>query len=228
MEDHEIKFMLGTGGGPDYLLFAQRGNIGLGLKMLCEVVQTAEKTGTFFGGRIRSAQVPGNGTTEDDDGVVHLPEELALDTAWPTIKFGKVDSYRASTVVGMGIPLIPFQHVQLHEIFQEKDIPGMLVNYLKEMVPEEFWVVPVDFFKEKISEWLAARFEEFASKYPPPKEEHDETSGMGKVLTFPQGVFNSGKHHSDTTTEQEGEEELAAEEADAGQGADDGVDTEDA
>jgi hypothetical protein len=102
----DFNMMTGSTGGADYLMFARRGNVGLGLKVLG--VQNGSNHNmpgkVYLHFRVRSAEVSGMQQHESDTSVVSLSEhKLSHDDAWPGITFDKVNDTRASTVVGVFI-----------------------------------------------------------------------------------------------------------------------------
>ena len=200
MEEHEFKYMMGTQGNPDYLVVAQRGHVGLGVKMLCEGVQD----GTFFGMRVRSAPF-GNGLSEDADGVTHIPEGVSLIDAWPNIKFGKVNADRASITLGEAINRTFQQYDQLREALAEQDMPGKTTEFLMEHTGQEYWIVSPQDFKEKIEKWLGDLFENLEKKYGATIVEVPECN----ILFFPDGHFCDGVTKEEM---QSGKDELKAEE----------------
>ena len=101
----------GTGGKADYLLVAHKGSIGLGLKP--NVIAPDASVGTtYIGARIRSVMVPDHILPQDS--VVHFSHlSLALDTAWPTVTWEKVNDIRASTQIGMHLMGTPDSNPEL-------------------------------------------------------------------------------------------------------------------
>src|SRR5262245_13656749 len=95
------KMMKGSEGKADYMVFARRGGIALGIKMVA--VARGESLGvegtTWFAGRLRSAP-SGNLFEEEDQKVVKL--EKVPDNnwdAWPEVVWEKKAKDRSSTTV---------------------------------------------------------------------------------------------------------------------------------
>ncbi|MEY9560498.1 hypothetical protein [Sinorhizobium fredii] len=101
----KFKMMVGTGGSPDYMVFARKGDIALGIK-LTSIVRGSVfgmPGTTWFGARLRSAKA--GKLFEDEDAetkVVKLgkkPDNVW--DAWPEVVWEKRHEVRASTTVGI-------------------------------------------------------------------------------------------------------------------------------
>ncbi len=101
----ETKQLLpGSATGPSYLLIGRRGDIALGVKMLGVVPDPGgNPSRAYLACRVRSANYGGDMEHPDQEvKVVSMAEHsLTFESAWPGIKFSKVDGHRASAIVGV-------------------------------------------------------------------------------------------------------------------------------
>ena len=108
-----FRMMKGTSGKADYVVFAHKGDIALGIKVEAVISGTKFKMpGTvWFGTRLRSAKLAGL-TTAGEGGftslsnIVQLKKTVPLDVAgaWPDVVWENNDAHRASTSVGIFVP----------------------------------------------------------------------------------------------------------------------------
>jgi hypothetical protein len=105
-----LHFIDGTSSQRSYAAVARRGHVFLGIKFLGLVDgdQMGVPGKTYFHARIRSALDQALADQLDlessADNVINLfPPQLALDEAWPSFTFEKIDAERASLILGMFI-----------------------------------------------------------------------------------------------------------------------------
>lgn len=101
MNNPIAKFIDGTASQQSYIVVARKGNVVLGLKPLG--LQDGQMTGvpgkTYMFARVRSASA-GDLFDELDAETGHKPQNYDFSEAWPTIKFNKKNSERASAIYG--------------------------------------------------------------------------------------------------------------------------------
>lgn len=141
--------MIGTDGKPDYLLFARKGMIGLGVKPNL-IAEGKAKGTTYIGLRLRSAPLPEGAIP--DDGVVNFQHmKLGLQDAWPEVEWEKADAERASTSIGMLVKGTPKTAAkELLTALGPDKLPQQITDYLITLCGEEHLTMP----KEVIRQWL--------------------------------------------------------------------------
>lgn len=141
--------MQGTDGNMDYLLFARKGIIGIGLKP--NVIMEGKVAGTtYIGARIRSAMLPQGAIPENDiPNIAHL--KLGLQDAWPGVTWEKQDAKRASTQVGILLRGTPKHNPEaLLQEFGADKLPTKMADYLVGLVGIENLTLD----REDIIAWL--------------------------------------------------------------------------
>jgi hypothetical protein len=105
-----LHFIDGTSSQHSYAVVARRGHVFLGIKFLglADGDQMGVPGKTYLHARVRSARDQGLAEKLDlessADNVINLFQpQLALDEAWPGFTFGKIDTERASLILGMFI-----------------------------------------------------------------------------------------------------------------------------
>ncbi|MBY0560030.1 hypothetical protein [Hyphomicrobium sp.] len=107
-EAAKVPMMLGTSGKADYLAFAKKGNIALGIKPESALPGESMRVPNtvWFGARLRAA--PGWGLfsgKEGADNVVSFQKTYAKPgDAFPNVTWEKSDNDRASTTIGILLP----------------------------------------------------------------------------------------------------------------------------
>jgi hypothetical protein len=133
-----LHFIDGTESHGSYAVVARRGPIFLGVRFsgITRGEQLGAPDTTYLQIRVRSARdlalADKLDTAVGDNNVVKLlDKQLPLDAAWPGLTFEKLDSGRASVVVGMFIAgSVPAEGDKVVARIKEADLFGKLVAYV--------------------------------------------------------------------------------------------------
>jgi hypothetical protein len=136
----DLHFIDGTESHASYAVVARRGSVFLGIRF--SGITRGEQLGApgrvYLQIRVRSARDQALADKLDaeagDNNVVNLlDKQLPLDAAWPGLTFEKVDSERASVVVGMFIAgSVPAEGDKVVARIKEADLFRKLVDYVVE------------------------------------------------------------------------------------------------
>ena len=134
---YNLRFMDGTKSHKGYAVVARRGNVFLGIKLsgLLDGSRLGLPGKTYLSVRVRSAWDQGLAEQLDGEGskkVVSLFEQqIEIDQAWPKFTFEKVDSKRASLIVGLfiGASLNDDPAAVINRI-EQGDLGRKLVDYV--------------------------------------------------------------------------------------------------
>lgn len=142
--------MLGTDGKPEYLIFARKGTIGLGIKPNL-ISEGKIKGTTWVQARLRSAPLPEGAIPAS--GVFNFEHaKLGLTDAWPSVTWEKEDEQRASTTVGILIEGTP--KTQVKKLLTELSLaylPSKMAGYLTGLAGAENLMLST----EELAKWLA-------------------------------------------------------------------------
>lgn len=190
----EYLMMIGTGGQPDYLLFASKMGIGLGVKpMLIADGDNVKVPGTtIFGARIRSAGAGFDWTkkTTDEKGVVvpmKVDKAAQFRDAWPEVKWEETNDKRASAVIVYLIKGKPDGTPEEQALFMQNveggSLTGKMADYLIKIAGDSGDLILT---REEIVAWLDAFYEPVFEKIAKAQAEQEAVSAsLGKKI----GVF---------------------------------------
>lgn len=159
----EVKalMMRGSEGKLDYMVFARRGSIALGIKP--NVIANGRVPGTtYVGARLRSATA-GDLFKEIDDGnvtsIAHA--NLTPSKAWPTIEWEKKDGKRASTQIGIFLRGTPEKDPELLlQALNSGNLADKMADYLISLAGIENLILG----RDDIVAWLKKFYEPIAEK----------------------------------------------------------------
>jgi hypothetical protein len=148
----DLHFIDGTESHSTYAVIARRGSVFLGIRF--SGITRGEQLGApgkaYLQIRVRSARDQALADKLDaeagDNNVVNLlDKQLPLDTAWPGLTFEKVDSNRASVVVGMFIAgSVPAEGGKVVARIKEADLFRKLVDYVVGAAGPEHCMAPAE------------------------------------------------------------------------------------
>lgn len=154
MDTSAMKFMIGTEGNPDYLIVAENGNVGLGVKPIVGMLQASE-TGAnlMIGFRVRSALFKDFTVHYNADEIFFTTAQEAYSKSWPNIHFTKVDDRRASYEGGQ---VTSFAIGKAWDGFcADKSVLDQAISTLIGRIPAELVTVEYEHFRE----WAMENFE---------------------------------------------------------------------
>lgn len=138
-------FMNDQQGEPTYLLFAVRGKIGLQIKhnAIIHGFKYGLNDTMLISSTVRSTKLTTDMPAQD---VVNIADKkLTITDAWPNIKWGKVDTSRASTVISAPIAGVLGGPAKLQEQFlgemANAKVAKKLANYLAKLVGEQYLII---------------------------------------------------------------------------------------
>lgn len=172
--------MKGTEGNPDYLVLARKGDVVIGLKPNA-VMEGPENT-TYIGARIRSASAKG---VFPDEGNVHSIAAGGGDFAkpWPNILFEKSDEERASGQVCIYLDgSFKEEPQKVWDQTSEGQIGKRMAQYLKEIIEEEYLILPEAALAEYINSILDPAFQSI-------KDRMDRNEKMKQAVKENKGQF---------------------------------------
>jgi hypothetical protein len=143
----DLHFMDGTTSNTSYAVVARRGSVFLGVKFvgLTDGKQMGVHGTTYLHARVRSARNQALAEKldleADANNVINLhAQQLALDEAWPGFTFEKIDTQRASLIVGMFIngSLIHDTDAVIARIEEDSNLFRKLVDYVAGQAGSEY------------------------------------------------------------------------------------------
>lgn len=170
----KFKLMKGTEGTFKYLVVAENGSVGLGVRPLVYPMKDKNgDPGVYIGARIRAASVTGETLSETDvnlsdfavDDISALfgdMDMLAKSNANPFSKafgdfdFKKHSSKRASTMVGAVISRAPWQADEIPDIMKEVRLAGKMRDFVMSRLPDKTAIVA----PEDLRAWYAAKVQQ--------------------------------------------------------------------
>lgn len=177
--DGKFTFMKGTEGKLDYLLYARRGTIGLGIKP--NVIMKGKVAGTtYIGVRLRSSGVPKELFAEEK--VTSLvTAALKVHTAWPGVTWEKADDVRASTQIGVFVKGTPEDNPQmLLAELDEGKLAAKMADYLIGLAGTDNLTISRDDLIEWIDKFYRPVAENIRKQMQASKVVDDEiTSNLG-------------------------------------------------
>jgi hypothetical protein len=161
------KMMTGTSGYQDYLAFARKGNVVLGVKPLG--FDNGGKHGvpgtTLFAANLRSA--PAGSLFDDDEPqkVVKLVKDPDnFGDAWPEVTWSKKDHKRASTVISSFMPGTmngtPDEQQKLFEEIDQGKIAGKMAAYLVGLAGKGNLILT----EKQLSAWIDEQYKPLIAK----------------------------------------------------------------
>lgn len=159
----EVTMMKGTEGKKDYMAFAAKNGMALGIKpvAIADGGRLGVPETTWFGARLRSATEKGvfeEAAEEGESNVVTFKKTADSPAgAWPNITWEKKDDKRASTTIGV---LLPGSHKssaqakQLMVEIEDKKLATKMVDYLEFIVGKENFVIS----RDDAIEWFDAQY----------------------------------------------------------------------
>lgn len=201
---NEPMMMIGSEGHADYYVFARKGSIALGVKVV-GIIKGQFPGTTYISARVRSAVHPEFASEKSDNNVVSLAK-LTPESAWPDVVWQKSNASRASTIIGAHLQGKPSDNPNflLEEIEKGEFIENM-VQYMAQLAGAENLIASQD----EIKEWLLGQFKPVADKIRQKVELVKEVeSDLSKSI----GVFGTQaailKKAHDKLAQHEGVEDL--------------------
>jgi hypothetical protein len=182
-----LHFIDGTESHGSYAVIARHGSVFLGIRFsgITRGEQLGAPNTTYLQIRVRSARDQTLADKLDaeaaDNNVVNLlDKQLPLDAAWPSLTFEKLDSERASVVVGMFIAgSVPAEGGKVVARIKEADLFHKLVDYVIDAAGAEHCVA----LAETVAGWLSDQAKPLFEQLQQVAAQHEAAAKAQKEFT---------------------------------------------
>lgn len=167
----QYKFIVGTEGGFDYLVVAQKNDVCLGLKPLIGLTPTPGGTVEMIvGARIRVARETKEAgsvvSINADPNVTSFSEKLTFQKAFPDMKWEKIDDVRASSQIALPLPSQPWKKGSTEANLAKVKVYKKMYNYIVKHAGEENLILDEEAITKFVQDKYHDMIKEIESVFP--------------------------------------------------------------